>query len=400
MYGLLKGLTVVEGASFIAGPSCGLYLAQMGATVIRFDQRGGGPDAKRWPLSSSGESFYWQGMNKNKLSIGLDFSKPEGRLLAQRIATSTDGLFVTNFPEAGFLSYEKLKELRDDLICLRVMGWADGLPAVDYTVNAAIGVPDMTGPQGAERPVNHVLPAWDLLAGAYGAFSLLAAERDRSRTGKGREIRLALSDLAASTMGHLGNLAEVLEAGADRPKYGNDLFGAFGRDFETADGERLIVVAITPRQWKSLLNVLDLNDAVSAIEEELVVNFLADEGARFTHRERLLPLVATAVAARSLAALSKAFDENGVTWSRYQTLTKAYSEDPRFFTDNPLFASVTHPGGLTYPTPGSAARIPGEERTDAGSAPVIGQDTDQVLADYLGLSDAEIGALRDAQVVG
>ncbi|MEM8500856.1 MAG: CoA transferase [Pseudomonadota bacterium] len=400
MYGLLKGLTVVEGASFIAGPSCGLYLAQLGATVIRFDQCGGGPDAKRWPLSESGESFYWQGMNKNKLSIGLDFKQEQGRSLAQRLATSADGLFVTNFPEAGFLSFETLQKLRADLICLRVMGWADGLPAVDYTVNASIGVPNMTGPEGSEQPVNQVLPAWDLLAGAYGAFSLLAAERDRTHTGKGREIRLALSDLAASTMGHLGNLAEVLEAGADRPKYGNDLFGAFGRDFETADGERLIVVAITPRQWTSLLGVLALNEAITAIEKDLDVSFLADEGARFIHRGRLLPLVSQAIAVRSLAELSKAFDENGVTWSRYQTLSQAYAEDPRFFSDNPVFSSVTHPGGLSYPTPGSAARIPGEQRVNAGSAPTIGQDTDQVLADFLGFSDSEIAALHDAKVVG
>lgn len=400
MYGLLKGLTVVEGASFIAGPSCGLYLAQMGATVIRFDQRGGGPDARRWPLSESGESFYWQGMNKNKLSIGLDFKQEEGRRLAQRLATSADGLFVTNFPEAGFLSYEALHSLRTDLICLRVMGWADGLPAVDYTVNAAIGVPSMTGPQDSAQPVNHVLPAWDLLAGAYGAFSLLAAERDRTKSGKGREIRLALSDLAASTMGHLGNLAEVLEAGNDRPKYGNDLFGAFGRDFATADGERLIAVAITSRQWKSLLKVLDLSEAIGAIEQELGLSFLTDEGARFTHRDRLLPLVSQAIAARTLADLAAAFDENGVTWSRYQSLSQAYSEDPRFFSDNPVFSHVNHPGGLGYPTPGSAARIPGEDRFDAGPAPTIGQDTDQVLADYLGFSDSEIGALHDAQVVG
>ncbi len=400
MYDLLNGLTVVEGASFIAGPSCGLHLAQMGATVIRFDQRGGGPDSKRWPLAKTGESFYWQGLNKNKLSIAVDFSQPEGRELAQRLATSADGLFVTNFPEAGFLSYEKLAKLRTDLICLRVMGWANGLPAMDYTVNAAIGVPYMTGPADVQAPVNNMLPAWDLMAGAYGAFSLLAAERNRAATGKGKEIRLALSDLAATTMANLGNLAEVLQSGTDRPKYGNDLFGAFGRDFKTADNQRVFVVAITPRQWKSLVTVLDLTEAVETIEQELAVSFLTDEGARFTHRERLLPLVSRAIAAKPLAQWAKTFDETGVTWGRYQTLHQAHAEDPRFFSDNPIFSQVEHPGGHSYPTPGSAARLANEERQHAGPAPEIGQDTDQVLADFLGLSDAEIGKLRDTQVVG
>lgn len=400
MYGLLQGLTVIEGASFIAGPSCGLHLAQMGATVIRFDQRGGGPDAGRWPLSDTGESFYWQGLNKNKLSVALDLSQAAGRELAQRLAVAADGLFITNFPEAGFLSYDKLTKLRSDLICLRVMGWADGSPAVDYTVNAAIGIPDMTGPEDWSQPVNHMLPAWDLMAGAYGAFALLAAERDRSKSGKGREVRLALSDLAAATMGNLGNLAEVLAAGADRPKYGNDLFGAFGRDFETADGERIMVVAITPRQWKSLLKVLELHDAMGVLEQELGVSFLSDEGARFIYRERLIPLISKAIAARSLADLARAFNDIGVTWSRYQSLYRAYSEDPRLFQESPVFSDVNHPGGHRYPTPGAAAWIPSETRIDAGSAPEIGQDTDQVLADFLGLSDGEIGKLRDGQVVG
>ncbi|MDB5737046.1 MAG: carnitine dehydratase, partial [Sphingomonas bacterium] len=213
MYQLLNGLTVIEGAAFIAGPSCGLHLAQMGATVIRFDQIGGGPDSGRWPLADSGASFYWEGLNKGKKSIAIDLSRPAGRELAQRIAVSADGLFVTNFPAGGFLSYDKLSVLRSDLICLRVMGWADGSPAVDYTINAATGVPMMTGLADDPRPVNHVLPAWDLLAGAYGAFALLAAERHRREHGGGREIRLALSDLAAATLGHIGSVAETLAGG-------------------------------------------------------------------------------------------------------------------------------------------------------------------------------------------
>jgi hypothetical protein len=152
MYGLLKGMTVVEGAAFIAGPSCGLYMAQMGAEVIRFDQIGGGPDSKRWPLGPSGQSLYWEGLNKGKKSLAINLGSPEGRELAQRVATAGNGLFVTNFPVNGFLSYEKLSALREDLVCLRVMGWADGTPAVDYTINAAVGVPYITGHADDPRP--------------------------------------------------------------------------------------------------------------------------------------------------------------------------------------------------------------------------------------------------------
>lgn len=397
MYDLLKGLTVVEGAAFIAGPSCGLHLAQMGARVIRFDQIGGGPDAGRWPLAANGASLYWEGLNKGKQSIAIDLARPEGRELAQRVAVAADGLFVTNFPADGFLSYERLAALRSNLICLRVMGWADGTPAVDYTINAAVGVPMMTGPADDPRPVNHVLPAWDLMAGAYGAFALLAAERERRESGKGREVRLALSDLAAASLGHLGQVAETV-AGGDRPRSGNDLFGAFGRDFETRDGRRLMIVAITPRQWTGLVEVLGIGDAVAALEAGTETSFARDEGARFLHRAEVTSLVATAVAARETAELATAFDAAGVCWSTYRTLSGALSDEPRLFAHNPVFTPIAHPGG-TYLTPGAAARLPGEVARASGPAPRIGADTDEVLTDLLRLNSSEIARLHDAGLV-
>jgi 2-methylfumaryl-CoA isomerase len=399
MYPLLAGLRIVEGAAFIAGPSCGLYFAQLGAEVIRFDQIGGGPDARRWPLGRNGESLYWEGLNKGKKSVAIDLRRPEGRELATRLATAGDGLFVTNYPADGFLSYEKLATLRADLVCLRVMGWANGSPAVDYTVNAAVGVPQMTGPSDDARPVNHVLPAWDLLAGAYGAFSLLAAERERWKTGKGREIRVALSDLAAATLGNLGQVAEVFSQGADRPRSGNDLFGAFGRDFVTTDGARLMIVAITARQWSVLVEVLGLKEAIASIETQCGVNFKSDEGARFVHRSLLNPLFEAAIGERNAAELAAAFDEGGVCWSRYQSLATAVARDAELFTANPLFSAVTHAGGATYPTPGFAGRLPLDERSDAHPAPRLGEHTDEVLGELLGLAAGEIGRLRDKGLV-
>jgi hypothetical protein len=207
MYDLLRGLRVVEASAFVAAPSCALHLAQFGAEVVRIDQIGGGPDFRRWPLDPrGGASFYWEGLNKGKRSVALDLTRPEGRELAVRIVTASGenaGLFVTNYPVDGYLSYEALRSLRHDLICVRIMGWPDGRPAVDYTINAAVGVPAMRGPVTDTRPVNHTLPAWDLLAGAYAAFTLVAAERARRQDGRGQEIRIPLSDLAIASLGHL-----------------------------------------------------------------------------------------------------------------------------------------------------------------------------------------------------
>jgi 2-methylfumaryl-CoA isomerase len=375
----------------------------MGAEVIRFDAIGGGPDYRRWPLAPDGRSsLYWEGLNKGKKSIAIDLSGAEGRELALAIAAAPGeqaGLFVTNYPVGSFLSHEALAARRPDIITLRVMGWSDGAPAVDYTVNAAVGVPLVTGHPDDPRPVNHVLPAWDLLGGAYGAFALVSALLRRRATGEGAEIRLPLSDLAATSLSHLGNAAEALVGGADRPRLGNELFGAFGRDFVCAGGERVMVVAITPRQWKGLLQVLGVADGVAALEQELGVSFAGDEGARFTHRARLFPLFEQAFAARSLADLAPAFDAGGVTWGRYQDLHEAVTGDPRLFTANPQFQSIRHPSGLDYPAAGPAATMAAEPRGPVRPAPRLGEHTDEVLASVLGLDSGAIAALHDRGVV-
>lgn len=401
MYDLLKGLRVVEGSAFVAAPTCGLYLAQMGAEVIRFDNIGGGPDFRRWPLSADGDSLYWEGLNKAKKSVALDLSSPEGRELAQRLATAPGedgGLFVTNFPVDGFLSYEKLSALRADLVCVRVMGWADGSQGMDYTINSALGLPLMTGPADDERPVNHVLAAWDLLTGAYCAFTLVSALLARMKGKGGREIRAPLSDIGAATMANLGFTAETLLAGHQRPRMGNDVYGAFGRDFTTRDGQKLMLLAITPKQWSKALEVLGLAAEVRTLEAELGLSFADDEGLRFTHRARLYPLFERAFAARTAGELTPAFDAGGVTWGAYQTLDAALG-DPRLFKGNPVFQDIRHPSGLTYPAPGAMATIPQDLRGDVRPAPKLGQHTDEVLSQVLGLSSGEIARLHDARIV-
>ena len=401
MYDLLKGLTVVEAAAFIAGPTCGLYLGQFGARVIRIDQLGGGPDFRRWPLAPNGESLYWEGLNKAKQSVVIDLAKPEGRELAQRLAAAPGedrGLFVTNFPVGGFLSYERLKAIRDDVICVRVMGRADGRPALDYTINAAVGVPWMTGFADDPRPVNHTFPAWDFITGAYAALSLVSAERARRDGRGGCEVRIPLSDIAATSLANFGLLAEVMTAGADRPRQGNDVYAAFGRDFAIKDGRRLMVVAITPRQWRALVKTLDLEASVAALETERGVSFAGHEAVRYQHRDRLYPMFEAAFARKTEAELAPAFEAEGVCWSAYRTLSEA-AKDDGLFAANPVFGQAAQPSGLAYPVPGPAATLAGEPRGAPSPAPKLGANTDEVLADLLGMSSGEIGRLHDAGLV-
>jgi 2-methylfumaryl-CoA isomerase len=402
MYDILNGLRIVEGSSFVAAPSCGLYLAQLGAEVIRFDHIGGGPDFRRWPKTPGGDSLYWEGLNKGKKSIAIDLRSPKGRDLAVRLATAPGaerGIFLTNYPADGFLSHANLAARRADMITLRVMGWGDGQAAIDNTVNAAAGVPQITGPQEGDRPVNHSLPAWDLLTGAYAAFSLLAAERFRRSSGKGQEVRIPLGDVAIAAMGNLGYIGEATVSGHDRQKTGNDLFGAFGRDFVAADGHRIMIAAISSSQWKGLVEALDLGDAIRAIEAELGVSFSHDEGIRFVHRERLFPHFEQAIGRLRRNEIAELFDRHHVTWGPYQGVRQALEEDPRFSEANPLLGAIEHPSSERYLAPGAAAFYSALPRQRPQRAARLGEHTDEVLATVLGLSDAEIARLHDDSVV-
>jgi 2-methylfumaryl-CoA isomerase len=398
VYPLLSHLSIIEASSFVASPTAGLYLAQLGAEVIRVDQIGGGPDFRRWPQAPNGASLYWENLNRAKKSVALDLSRPEGRELLRALAAST-GQFLTNFPADGFLAHDKLSAKRPDLITVRVMGTADGGPALDYTVNAAVGIPLITGPtELGDAPVNHVLPAWDLLTGAYAAFTMLAAVQHRAATGKGGEYRIPLQDVATGSIANLGMIAEAL-VGEQRPRHGNDVFGAFGRDFMTADGKRLMLMAITPQQWSGLVAVLGIGEAIARIEGERGVSFAADEGLRFTHRDALYPLVEAAVAKRNASELLPELERQGCCFGSYQSIAEA-ARDPALVTANAMFGEAKNPSGETYPAAGPFLSLSAEPHAAPEPAPILGADTDEVLADKLGLSAGEIGRLRDAEIVG
>jgi 2-methylfumaryl-CoA isomerase len=395
MYDMLSGLCVIEASSFVASPTAGLYLAQMGAEVIRVDQIGGGPDFNRWPRTAEGKSLYWENLNRAKKSVALDLGRPEGRELLQQLVRQT-GQCITNFPVSGFMAHETLASGRPDLITIRVMGMADGGPALDYTVNAAVGYPDLTGP--GPEPVNHVLPAWDLLTGAYAAFAMMTALHHRRATGAGQEVRIPLSDIAIGTVANLGSLAEVLYTGANRERLRNSVYGAFGRDFLTRDGIRLMIMAITPRQWSGLVKVLRIEVAIAAIEAELSVTFERDEGVRFEHRDLLFPLVERSVAQWDYADLASAFDHVGGCYGRYQSMHEAAC-DPVLVGNNPIFGRTANASGFDYPAPGALASIPQLSRTPPRPAPRLGADTDCLLETLLGLSSGQIAALHDKGLI-
>jgi 2-methylfumaryl-CoA isomerase len=320
-------MRVIEGSAFVAAPSGGMTLAQLGAEVIRFDPIGGGLDYKRWPLTDDGHSLYWAGLNKGKKSIQVDFRSEEGQELLKALITAPGedaGYFLTNFPAEGWLSFDELKKRRKDLIMLNIVGNHDGSTALDYTVNSAMGYPSVTGPEVYDGVINHVLPAWDIVCGQTAAMGLLAAGRHRDRTCEGQLIKLALSDVALSAVAALGHIAEAQILNSERERIGNELYGALGRDYTTSDGKRVIAVAITKKQWQALCSACEMTEVMEQLADQEGLDLSGNEGDRFKARAKIHPHIQAWCQRNSFNEIQRIWNDLGVCWGPYQTFKELF----------------------------------------------------------------------------
>ncbi|MGU3438222.1 CoA transferase [Actinomycetes bacterium M1A6_2h] len=395
--GPLAGLRVIEASSFVAGPSAGLALSQLGADVIRVDPPSGGSDAGRWPLSRTGSSLFWNNLNRGKRSVTIDHRTDEGReLLLDLVTAPGSGILVDNMVGRSRIRFEQLTDRCSDAIQVHIEGRRGGLPAVDYSINAEVGVPLMTGPRDTVGPVNHVLPAWDLVTGMIAATSVAAAVVHRDRTGNGSKVDVALSDVALAGVADMGWLAEARESGRSRERLGNHMFGTFGVDFATSDNRRVMVIALTTGQWRALQRATDSEKVFIALAETFAVNF-DDEGARFRFRDTIESILRPWFAARDLAEVETSLDAAKVLWSPYRDMSEVVQialEDP---------ASIVHeveqPGVGTMLSAAAPWRW-GDVHATSSAAPGLSDHTDEILGDALGLSGAELAGLRSRGVVG
>lgn len=382
MYDILNGMRIVELSAFIAAPLAGLTLSQLGADVIRVDPPGGGIDYNRWPLSKDGVSLYWTGLNKGKRSVALNLKEEDQREIFRQILKQSGeegGILLTNLTGPKWLTYEALRQVRPDLIMVSLTGHHDGSAAVDYTVNSAVGVPFATGNATPDSPVNNMIPTWDAVAGLTLSTAILAADRHRKKTGEGREIKLALSDVAYSLVSTLGLMTEAEVLDRDRPALGNHVFGTFGHNLPTSDGRQVMVAAFTSRQWQALVDVSGTADAMAEIEASKDLNLL-EEGDRYAARTEILKVLSGWSSTKSLMELRALFDEARVLWGPYQTFRQMVQEDPRASLANPLFEEIDQPGVGVQRASGSPLNIVGENRLPVRPASSVGGDTQAVLS--------------------
>jgi 2-methylfumaryl-CoA isomerase len=375
---------VVEVSAFVAAPLAGMTLAGMGCDVLRVDPPGGGLDFGRWPVTSGGDSIFWAGLNRGKRSVIVDFRREQGRELVGEMVTvdgPEGGIFLTNLGAAGALRHDRLCQVRPDVVSVQVEGFPDGRSAVDYTIAARTGIPMLTGPEGHVGPVNSPLPAWDIATGLNAVIGAQEAFRRRDMTGAGALVRVALSDVASGLLASLGFADEERLAAEPRSRDGNYLYGAFGRDFLLADGSRVMVVAITLKQWQCLVSALGIAEDVAELERSGGID-LNREGDRFRARREIAALVEPWCSARSSSEVAEVFDAHGALWSPYGSAA-AFVGPP-----------TSEASGCGQSDVGLAYRFDGETSRPLGAAPALGQDTERVLSELLGLSQHEIGRLH------
>ncbi|MGV0834867.1 CoA transferase [Mycolicibacterium thermoresistibile] len=390
----LAGIRIVEISSFVAVPLAGMTLTQLGAEVIRVDPIGGAADYRRWPVTAAGDSIYWAGLNKGKRSVAADLRSPAGQELVQRLIADA-GVLITNVAGRHWHSYDTLASMRPDLIHVEVSGRGDGGTGVDYTVNASLGFPMVTGPADLATPVNHVLPAWDVACGLYAALAVTSALRHRDATGEGQRISIPLENVALATAGNLGFLTEVLVNGTERQRIGNSLYGTYGHNFTSSDGAAFMVVALTPRHFRDLTEVTGTTKAVAALAEALGADF-TDEGDRYRHRDALTGLFTVWFCEHTAEEIAAALAGTSVLWERYRSFADLATD--RRVTDNPLFTELDQPRIGRHLAPGLPMAIDGAY-PPAVSAPAVGDDTAAVLADWLNLPADDVNALLAAGTV-
>lgn len=389
---LLKGVRVVESSAFIAAPLAGMTMAQFGAGVRRIDLIGGGIDHARTPEMPGDPSLSWTGLNKAGRSLTTDCRKPEGRDLARALLAApgpSGGALLTDLgtpwlPQAALVGH------RADLVSCTIEGNAEGSTALDDTVNAAVGAPVITASGSPQRPANHVLPAGDPAGACQPAFAITEAVLRRAAAGKGAERRLALSDVAFSTLSHPRMPAEAELLDRERPALGIDLHGAFGRDVGTADGRRVDLAAISLGQSNSPVRADTLLAAVEHLQREPGIDL---------SRDTIVSFVAPWCDTRTPAPIRSNFAERGMCWGPYQTVREARACHPRLSLANPIVSRADTAGVGRHLAAGDAVRGLCHARGPTQPGPVLGQHTDDVLMDVLGLSAPGVGALHNRGVV-
>ena len=397
--GPLAGIKVLDLSRVLAGPWSGQMLGDLGAEVIKVEQPGQGDDTRKWgpPFLPDGsrDSAYYLCANRNKRSVAIDISKPEGQDLVRQLAAQSD-IVLENFRVGGLakygLDYPALKAVKPDLIYCSITGFGQTGPdrdkgGYDFLIQGMSGLMSVTG-EADGHPLKVGIPVSDLTTGLYATISILAALQHRSRTGEGQQIDLALLDAQVAMLAN--QASNWLNGGIDPRRMGNQHPTIVPyQDFACADGDVLIALG-NDRQFVGLMKVLGLPELGKDPRFALSAN-------RSDNREALFAAIKPVIAAWKSDDLIAALEAAKLPGGRINSIPEALAQPQ--IEARQMVREIARDDGTPVKFLGFPARLSASPATYRLAPPRSGQDTRRVLSEALGLPDEEIDALAAQGIV-
>lgn len=397
----LTGIRVLDLTRVLAGPWCTQNLADLGAEVIKIERPGTGDDTRAWgpPYlkdamgNDTSEAAYYLSANRNKYSVALDIASPRGAELVRELALQSD-ILVENFKVGGLakygLDYARLNAANPHLIYCSITGFGQtgpyaSRPGYDFMIQGMGGLMSITGerddlPGGGPQKAGVAVA--DLMTGMYATVGILAALHERSVSGLGQYIDMALLDCQVAMLANQ-NLNYMTSGHAPR-RAGNAHQNLVPYQVFAARDGHLIVAVGNDSQFRNYCGVIGL-PKLSADPR------YATNPQRVKHRDTLVPLLAERMAAGARDHWLAALEGVGVPAGPINTLDQVY-EDPQVLARG-MKRELPHPVGGTVPMAASPLKFSGSPVSYRHAPPILGEHTAQVLSEKLGLSAEAIQAL-------
>ncbi|MBX8542897.1 CoA transferase [Pseudomonas cichorii] len=405
--GALSHIRVLDLSRVLAGPWAGQILADLGADVIKVERPGNGDDTRSWgpPFlkdpagENTSEAAYYLSANRNKQSVTIDFTRPEGQTLVKELAARSD-IVIENFKVGGLaaygLDYEALKAINPRLIYCSITGFGQSGPyarraGYDFMIQGLGGLMSLTGrPEGEEGagPVKVGVALTDILTGLYSTSAMLAALAHRDQSGIGQHIDMALLDVQVACLAN--QAMNYLTTGHAPRRLGNAHPNIVPyQDFPTADGDFILTVG-NDSQFRKFAEVA--GQAQWADDPRFQTNKL-----RVTHRAELIPLIRQVTVFRTTAQWVEALEVAGVPCGPINDLAQVFS-DPQVQARG-LAIEMPHALGGSVAQVASPIRLSETPVEYRRAPPLLGEHTQEVLQNILGLKAEEVLVLREAGVL-
>ncbi|MBA4245393.1 MAG: CoA transferase [Pseudomonas sp.] len=407
MPGALSHIRVLDLSRVLAGPWCGQILGDLGAEVIKVERPGSGDDTRHWgpPYikdaegNDSREAAYFQSANRNKQSLTLDFTQPEGQRLVRELVAQCDVL-LENFKVGGLaaygLDYESLKAINPRLIYCSITGFGQTGPyakraGYDFMIQGLGGLMSLTGrPEGEEGagPMKVGVALTDILTGLYATVGVLAALNQREQSGIGQHIDVALLDVQVACLAN--QAMNYLATGVSPRRLGNAHPNIVPyQDFPSADGNFILAVG-NDGQFRKFCEVAGL----PALADD--PRFSTNK-ARVAHRAELIPLLRQATVFKTTTQWIELLEKAGVPCGPINDLQQVFA-DPQVQARG-LRIDLPNAMGSTTPQVASPLRLSATPVAYRSAPPLLGQHTEALLQRLLGMSETQVAELREAGVI-